>query len=87
MARARSGRPRLRVVRPRHTLIYGLRLLRDEGQEASLDQPHVRLAVPRPDGSTESLTLHTITGEREEIRRRLHESVDAFFDILADEVD
>lgn len=77
------ARPNLRVVKRRHTLIYGLRLLADE---ELADQAHPRVEVPRPDGGTETLTLHTITGDREEIKRKLLDSVDAFFEIYGDEV-
>lgn len=76
------ARPHLRVVKRRHTLIYGLRLLVDEELE---EQTHPRVDVPRPDGGVETLTLHTITGDREETKRKLLESVDAFFEIYGDE--
>lgn len=80
------ARPKLRVVRPQHTLIYGLRLVPGEALEEPADQPHPRVAVTRPDGGTEWLTVHTITGDREEIRRKLLESVDAFFEIVGDDL-
>lgn len=75
--------PRLRVVRRQHTLIYGLRLLPDR----VLDEgPHDQIPLPRA-GSGETLTLHQIAGDREEIRRRLNESIDAFFEIFGEELD
>lgn len=77
------ARPDLRVVKPRHTLIYGLRLLADT---ELAEQSHPRVDVPRPDGGTETLTLHTITGDKEEIKRKLLESVDAFFEIYGEEL-
>jgi len=75
--------PRLRVVRRQHTLVYGLRLLPDR----VLDEgPHDRLPLPRA-GAGETLTLHQISGDKEEIRRRLRESIDAFFEIFGEELD
>ncbi|HKI99307.1 MAG TPA: allantoinase [bacterium] len=75
--------PKLRLVKREHTLIYGLRLLPDE---VLAEQTHPRVEVPRPDGGTETLTVHTITGDREEIKRKLLESVDAFFEIHGDKL-
>jgi hypothetical protein len=76
-------RPRLRVLRRQHTLIYGLRLLPDR----VLDEgPHERIPLPRA-GESETLTLHQIAGDREEIRRRFQESIDAFFEIFGEELD
>lgn len=75
------ARPRLRLVKREHTLLYGMRLLPDE---VLAGQAHPRVEVPRPDGGTETLTLHTITGDAEQIKRRLLESVDAFFELYAD---
>jgi hypothetical protein len=75
------ARPKLRLVKRQHTLIYGMRLLQDQ---VLAEQTHPRVEVPRPDGGTETLTLHTITGDREEIRRKLLESVDAFFEIYGE---
>jgi len=83
MARQRTGRPKLHLVKRQHTLIYGLRLLADE-QHAEQSHPHV--VVPRPDGGTETLTLHTITGDKAEIQRKLLESVDAFFEIYGEDL-
>jgi hypothetical protein len=82
MAKGRAkGRAKLRLVQREHTLLYGLRLLPDQ---VLAEQTHPRVEVPRPDGGSETLTLHTITGDREEIRRKLLESVDAFFEIYGD---
>jgi hypothetical protein len=75
--------PRLRVVRRQHTLVYGLRLLTDRVLE---DGPHDQLPLPRA-GEGETLTLHQIAGDKEEIRRRLRESIDAYFDIFGEELD
>ena len=89
-SRARSGKrsspsgrmvrlpPRLRLVRRQHTLIYGLRLLQDQ----VLDEgPHQQVPLPQA-GPGETLTLHQISGDTDEIRRKLHESIDAFFEIF-----
>ena len=40
---------------------------------------HPRVTLALPDGREETFTLHVIQGDREEIRRKLLESVDAFF--------
>jgi len=75
--------PRLRIVRRQHTLIYGLRLLPDQ----LLDEgPHVHVPLPTA-GADEMLTLHRITGDAREIRRRLQESLDAFFEIYGDDLE
>jgi len=75
--------PRLRVVRRQHTLIYGMRLLPDQVLD---DGAHDRVPLPKA-GPDETLTLHQISGDREEIRRRLQESVDAFFEIFGEDLD
>ncbi len=75
--------PRLRVVRRQHTLIYGLRLLPDQVLD---DGPHVNVPLPQA-GPDETLTLHQIAGDMREIRRRLQESLDAFFEIYGDELE
>jgi hypothetical protein len=75
--------PRLRVVRRQHTLIYGMRLLPDRVLE---EGAHEQVPLVRA-GAGETLTLHQIAGDMQEIRRRLHESVDAFFDIYGEEPD
>ena len=77
------ARPKLRVVKREHTLLYGMRLLPDQ---VLAEQAHPRVEVPRPDGGTETLTLHTITGDKEQIRRKLLESVDAFFEIYGEKL-
>jgi hypothetical protein len=40
--------------------------------------------VTLPDGSTGDMPLHVINGTPDEIKARLLESVDAFFEIYAD---
>jgi len=73
--------PRLRLVRRQHTLVYGMRLLPDQVLE---EGAHDRVPLPRA-GSGETLTLHQISGDIGEIRRKLLESVDAFFDIYGED--
>lgn len=75
--------PRLRIVHRQHTLVYGMRLLTDQILE---EAEHEHVPLPRL-GPGETLTLHQITGDIAEIRRRLHESVDAFFEIYGEELD
>jgi len=65
-----------------YTLDYGMRL--DKGTAPELTHPHVSVALP--DGSEGSMTLHIINGTPDEIKARLLESVDAFFEIYAIDV-
>ncbi len=74
---------RLRLVKREHTLLYAMRLLPDA---VLAEQSHPRVEVPLPDGGSETLTLHTITGDKAEIKRRLLESVDAFFEIYGEDL-
>jgi hypothetical protein len=61
----------------RYTLVYGVRLV----PEASLkDVTDATLTLA--DGSTASLTLHTMDGTIPQLRRSLDRSLDAFFDLL-----
>ena len=69
-----------RQLNPQYTLGYGMRL--DRGTAPELADPQV--SVTLPDGSAGSMTLHVINGTPEEIKTRLLESVDAFFEIHAD---
>jgi hypothetical protein len=54
----------------------------DKGTAPELAHPQV--SVTLPDGSEGHMTLHVINGTPDEIKARLLESVDAFFDINAD---
>ena len=45
---------------------------------------HPQVSVTLPDGSEGNMTLHVINGTPDEIKARLLESVDAFFDINGD---
>lgn len=67
----------LTLVTPQYTLCYGMRL--DEGTGEEQAHPHV--LVPLPDGSEGRMALHVITGTSEEIKARLLQSVDAFFEM------
>ena len=60
----------------KQTLVYGLRLISDEEVVAV---EHAQILTQ--DGQTRQVTMHTIEGTREQIRRQLLESIDAFFDI------
>ena len=68
------------ALNSQYTLGYGMRL--DKGTAPELAHSHVPVTLP--DGSEGRMTLHVITGTPDEIKARLLESVDAFFDINAD---
>ena len=73
---------KLRLVKREHTLVYGMRLFADQVlPEGEHDRVPLRLA-----GEGESLTLHVISGDRAEIKRRLLQSIDAFFDIYGEDL-
>ncbi len=65
---------------PQYTLGYGMRL--DKGTAPELAHPQV--SVTLPDGSEGRMTLHVMNGTPDEIKARLLDSVDAFFDIYAE---
>jgi hypothetical protein len=71
--------PKLEVVKPKHSLIYSMKLLKNTSIE---HWTHEHIQVAGPDGSPISLTLHLINGTREEIRAQLLQSIDAFFDLI-----
>jgi hypothetical protein len=70
----------LKLVRPQYALGYGMRL--DKGTAPELAHPQV--SVTLPDGSEGSMALHVINGTPDEIKARLLQSVDAFFEIYAE---
>lgn len=70
----------LTLAKPQYTLGYGMRL--DKGTTPDLAHPQV--SVTLPDGSEGRMALHVIHGTPDEIKARLLESVDAFFDIHAE---
>jgi hypothetical protein len=65
---------------PHYSLTYGVRL--DKGLGTELAHPQV--AVLLPDGSDGTMALHRINGTPDDIRARLLESLDAFFEIHAE---
>ena len=73
---------KLRLVQREHSLVYGMRLIPDR---VLAEREHERVPLPAV-GDGETLTLHVITGSKEEIRRRLLQSIDAFFDIHGEEL-
>ena len=58
------------------TLIYGMRLIAGEGIEAV---EHGQVLTES--GQTRQVTLHSMEGSKEQIRRQLLESIDAFFEL------
>ena len=63
-----------------YTLVYGLRLYSGE------DLTQVGAGEARlQDGTVSQIPLHVIEGTRDQIRAQLLTSIDAFFDIHADE--
>ncbi|HUN59929.1 MAG TPA: hypothetical protein VMU41_17610 [Candidatus Binataceae bacterium] len=64
----------------RGTLIYGMRMF-EPGQPDVIEDAVVHL----PGGSSARVTMHSIEGTRNEIRRQLLRSIDAFFDLLDDQ--
>lgn len=75
-----DSKRKLKLATPQYTLGYGMRL--DEGTAPELAHPHV--SVTLPDGSEGSMALHVINGTPDEIKARLLQSVDAFFEIYAE---
>jgi len=63
-----------------YTLGYGMRL--DVGTGMEFAHPHVPVTLP--DGTVGSMAVHVINGTPDEIKARLLESVDAFFEIYAE---
>lgn len=61
----------------RGVLVYGVRLF-DSREVAAVEEATVRLN----DGSSTHVTMHLIEGTREQIRNRLMESIDAFFELM-----
>lgn len=77
--------PKLQVIdgkkpKKNHALVYGLRLYADA------DVQRVEGGTVVQAGGRESrVTLHLLEGSREQIRARLLDSIDAFFDIYGEE--
>lgn len=72
---------KLQVVRPRHSIVYSIKLLRNTDLS---EWNHQHVDIPGPDGDTMTMVFHSIHGTREEIRDQLLQSIDAFFE-LSDE--
>jgi hypothetical protein len=58
------------------TLVYGMRLIAEE-EVAAVEHAQILME----NGQTRQVTMHTIEGSREQIRRQLLESIDAFFEL------
>jgi hypothetical protein len=74
---------KLRLVKgaaARTAMVYGMRIFPPSDLTA-VEDAKVRLR----DGSTGRVTMHLIEGTRAQIRRQLMQSIDAFFELLADE--
>ena len=59
------------------TLIYGMRLIDEKEQIAAVEHGQALME----NGQTRQITMHTIEGAREQIKRQLLESIDAFFEL------
>jgi len=70
----------LKLATPQYTLGYGMRLDKSTAPELA----HPQVSVTLPNGSEGSMALHVINGTPDEIKTRLLESVDAFFEIHAE---
>jgi hypothetical protein len=72
----------LKLVDEQLTLVYGLRLYRGRAPEGG---PHAYAEFALPDGRRGEMALHTIVGDRDEIREQLRQSIDAFFELVEPE--
>ncbi len=70
----------LKLVREELTLVYGLQLFRGVPDAGGL--PHVHVTVQGPGGQEATLALHSLQGSREELKRQLLDSIDAFFELV-----
>lgn len=68
----------LRVIHPKHSLIYSMKLLKNMELE---DWHHEHLTMDGPDGHPLNLVVHLISGTKEEIKAQLLQSIDAFFEL------
>ena len=71
---------KLTLGMPQYTLGYGMRL--DKGTAPELAHTHVSITLPN--GSEGNMALHVISGTPDEIKARLLDSVDAFFEIYTE---
>lgn len=77
--------PTLQVIdgkkpKKHYALVYGLRLYADADVQRIEGG-----TVVQADGRESRVTLHLLEGSREQIRARLLDSIDAFFDIYGEE--
>ena len=77
--------PKLQVIdgkkpKKHHALVYGLRLYADADVQRIEGG-----TVVQADGRESRVTLHLLEGSREQIRERLLDSIDAFFDIYGED--
>ena len=72
---------KLQVVRPKHSLIYSMKLIKNKSLE---NWQHEHITVKGPDGEPVTVILHLITGTKEEIKEQLLQSVEAFFELADD---
>lgn len=70
----------LKLVREELTLVYGLQLFRGVPDAQGL--PHAHVTVQGPGAQEATLALHTLQGSREELKRQLLDSIDAFFELV-----
>lgn len=73
--------PPLKVVRSRHSIVYSIKLLRNEDLS---EWKHQHVEIEGPDGNPMTMVFHSIHGTAEEIKQQLLQSIDAFFE-LSDE--
>lgn len=73
---------KLRVVKPKHSLIYSIKLLKNL---ELTDWHHEHVTLQGPEGQPLTMVFHLIGGTKEEIKEQLLQSIDAFFE-LSDEM-
>jgi hypothetical protein len=71
----------LKLVRDELTLVYGMRLFRGRMPDGG-ELPHPHVTIAAAGGADDDMPLHTISGTRDEIRKQLLQSIEAFFDLV-----
>ena len=74
---------RLQVIKPKHSIVYSIKLFRNEDLS---EWKHQHVEIEGPDGEPVSMVFHSIHGTREEIKEQLLQSIDAFFELSDDQV-
>ena len=74
---------RLRVVKPKHSIVYSIKFFRNADLSA---WKHQHVQIKGPEGKQVSMVFHSIHGTKEEIKEQLLQSIDAFFELSDDEV-